>query len=284
MILIHASDLHFGRPHMPEVARIFLRDIRAEPYDVLVVSGDLTQRAKVHEFEQVRAFLDSVADRPTVVTVGNHDVPLYRVFERLFDPYRNYRRFVSPELDTVTHVEGATLVALNSAAPRTAIVNGSLSRRQLAFAHEAFDRAAPGDARIAVIHHAMVRAPDYQQDMMLPGAAELTAALMDMGVELVLSGHLHRSYVAASGDVAASVPADPQVWLVHSGTTTSRRGRARERDRCTYNRIDVGEEHLRITTYIYEPDRTAFEPYRETILPRGGRRPGGPPPPVDGVP
>ncbi|MDH3224804.1 MAG: metallophosphoesterase, partial [Gemmatimonadota bacterium] len=117
MKLVHASDLHFGKPHLPVVAAALLRFIdEAEP-DAVVVSGDLTQRAKVAEFEAASAYLDQISPIPLVTTLGNHDVPVYRVFERLLSPYRNYRTHISPDLDTVTDVEGTRIVALSTAAP-----------------------------------------------------------------------------------------------------------------------------------------------------------------------
>ena len=71
-----------------------------------------------------RAYLDRFEDIPTVVTPGNHDVPLYRIFERLLDPYRNYKRHIEDRLDYAVDLPGARVVSLNSAAPRARIVNG----------------------------------------------------------------------------------------------------------------------------------------------------------------
>lgn len=274
IVLVHVSDLHFGKPHRPEVTQALLKDLDERTYDALVVSGDLTQRAKVEEFREVRAFLDAVPDRPTVVTVGNHDVPLYRVFERLWTPHRNYRRYVQEELDTVTRMPGATLVALDSSAPRSAIVNGVLRARQLDFAERAFEQAPDSDVRILVTHHALAPAPDNERDHLLPGAAALTARFQRMGVELFLCGHLHRSFVAAAADVGPEVPPEPALWIVHSGTTTSRRGRARERTRCSFNVVELHEEHFRVTLHIYDESTGVFGPHRITELPRARARSG----------
>ncbi|NNM34012.1 MAG: 3',5'-cyclic-nucleotide phosphodiesterase, partial [Gemmatimonadetes bacterium] len=131
MLLLHGSDLQVGKPFRPDRAEAFLATAaRVEP-DLVVVSGDLTQRAKVREYEIARDLLAALAPLPVVVTPGNHDVPLYRVWERLFAPYRNWHRFVSPELDSVTHTPEATVVALNSSAPRRAIVSGRVDSHQM---------------------------------------------------------------------------------------------------------------------------------------------------------
>src|SRR5687767_5293833 len=110
--ILHASDIHFGEPYNPVMGEAFLKIARTVKADLIVVSGDFTQRAKVHEYEAARKWLDALPELPLVVTPGNHDVPLYRVFERLFEPYRNYRRWISEELDSVTRVPGVTVVSL----------------------------------------------------------------------------------------------------------------------------------------------------------------------------
>ncbi|MHC4925410.1 MAG: metallophosphoesterase, partial [Planctomycetota bacterium] len=100
--LIHASDIHFGAPYDAAAGEAFQVAARALHADLVVVSGDFTQRAKTAEYEAARRWLDRLPDLPVVVTPGNHDVPLYRMLERVFQPYRNYRRWISPELDSVT--------------------------------------------------------------------------------------------------------------------------------------------------------------------------------------
>ena len=119
--VLHGSDVHFGKPHRPSVATAFLEMVGTVAPDVIVLAGDFTQRAKVREYEQARTFLRQVQDVPVVVTPGNHDIPLYRVLERLFAPFRNYRAFISEELDTVTRVggSGSCGLELGGTSPRT---------------------------------------------------------------------------------------------------------------------------------------------------------------------
>ena len=122
--------------------------VTALPTDLVVAAGDLTQRAKSHEFEQARAVLDGFGGVPIVVTPGNHDVPLYRFWERLLVPFAKWTAFAGPELDTAHRIPGATVVALASAAPRRAIVNGRIVPRQLGFARRTFAESAEGDLRM----------------------------------------------------------------------------------------------------------------------------------------
>ena len=84
--VLHVSDLHFGPPYVPEVGealQTFAHRLRPE---LIVASGDFTQRAKPEQFREARAWLDRLPDAPVVVTPGNHDAPLYRVWERITAP------------------------------------------------------------------------------------------------------------------------------------------------------------------------------------------------------
>lgn len=266
--IVHASDVHFGVPHLPEVLGVFDAEVRALEPDVLVVSGDLTQRAKSHEFEAAAGWIESFGDLPVVTTPGNHDVPLYRIVERLFDPYREWRRWISKELDSVTRIPGMTIVALNSAAPRRAIVNGRLSTTQLDFAREAFRATPPDEVRVIVTHHHLVPAPDYEADRPLPGARRLLAAFESMGVELVLGGHLHRAYIGNSIDHAPRDAPRDGLLTVQSGTTSSSRGRARERKKNSYNVIRIDDDRIEVVHHLYDAGERAFHPTSAHRFPR----------------
>lgn len=266
--LVHASDIHCGEPFRPAAAEAFVEAAHAVAPQAVVISGDLTQRAKVQEFKEAAAFLERLPDVPTVVTPGNHDVPLYRVFERLFAPHRNYREYISDELDTVTRIPGATLVSLDSSAPHTAIVNGRIRPHQVEFAREAFSTAPPDDVRIVVAHHHFAPAPDYEGDKSMPRAREILEQFTGMGVELVLGGHLHRAYIGNSLDVYPGSDRSKGVVIVQSGTTTSGRGRAREREKNSFNVIRIGERALEITHHMMFAETGRFEPLSVHAFPR----------------
>jgi len=274
LTILHGSDLHFGKRFKAEAAQAFLEAIRDLHPDLLVLSGDFTQRAKVPEYQQARAYLHSLPDLPLVVTPGNHDVPLYRFWERLLAPLRNYREFISPELDTVTVIPGATVVSLNSTAPIRAIVNGHLRDSQLLFAAQAFESVTRGDLKAVVLHHHLAPAPDYESDQVLQGYQRCLAAFSKMGVELILGGHLHRSYVANSLDAhppGADASGDRGMIIAHSGTTTSLRGRARERNKNSFNLIGITGDLIVVTHYLLEDPVEGFVPIVSHTFPRKGR-------------
>ena len=282
MIILHASDLHFGKPHLPAVAEAILRFVEEQDPDTVVVSGDLTQRARAGEYRAAKRFLARLGPRPLVVTAGNHDVPLYRVWERLVAPYRKYRRHIGDRLDTVLDVgraespealsvpgqanapagagqlPGARFVALNSSAPHSAIVNGRLTDAQLSLAARAFADAAADDLRVLVVHHNLLGPVDGEPIHLLPRARRILRAVEAWGVDLVLSGHIHRSDLGLSrcetGDRGEGVP------VVTAGTASSNRGRGPEEGRNSLNLVRVQKSSLEVMVYLYSEDSGCFMP------------------------
>lgn len=256
--VLHGSDVHFGKPHRPSVATAFLDLARAVTPDVVVLAGDFTQRAKVREYEQARAFLRQFQDVPVVVTPGNHDIPLYRVHERLFAPFRNYRAFISQEMDTVTRVGGAVFVALNSADPHRSIVNGRIADRQIRFLARIFQETFDADVRILVTHHALVPPPDGGSEATIPRSGALLDRFRELGVDLVLSGHLHRGFVTGSSEVRPDHRDHGDIAIVHSGTASSSRGRAAEKGENSVNVLRVGAQEIEVIPHWFENEPAEF--------------------------
>src|ERR1051325_9213684 len=98
--IFHFSDIHFGGAQAPNVAEAILAEIATIRPDVVVVSGDLTQRARTAQFREARAFLDRI-EAPKVVVPGNHDVPLWNVVDRFFSPLEKYRRWITDDLNPI---------------------------------------------------------------------------------------------------------------------------------------------------------------------------------------
>ncbi|HLU25395.1 MAG TPA: metallophosphoesterase [Longimicrobiales bacterium] len=270
--LLHVSDLHFGPAYLPRVGAALLRAAEALAPDIIVASGDFTQRAKRVQYAEARAFLERLPPVPRIVVPGNHDVPLYRVAERLFKPYALYREYISRDLDTVLVREDVVIVALNTTTPYRAIVNGRIRREQLELCARVFRDAPSGAARIVVAHHHFAPAPDYEGGKVLPGAKGALDRFADLGVELILGGHLHRAYIGNSLDVYPGRERDHGIIIVQAGTATSRRGRAREREKNSFNVIVLDDATIRVTHYMYFEESDAFEPLSRHVFPRAGRR------------
>lgn len=264
MVILHGSDLQVGRPYRPWAGEAFVALAHRMRPDLVVVAGDLTQRAKTREYAEARRLLEALAPLPVVVTPGNHDVPLYRVWERLVDPYRNWRRAVSQELDSVTAVPGGTVVALNSSAPRRAIVGGRLGKDQLDFARRVFASAPPG-FRVVVTHHHFRPTPGGEGGRPLPGAPRLLEAFEAMGVDLILGGHVHQTHLSTSRDL---IPGPgPGIPVVACGTTASRRGRGAEAGANTLNVVRLDAASVHVETHRLEPG-TGFTRVGERSFPR----------------
>lgn len=268
LTVLHVSDLHFGPPFVPRVGDAVLRAAHDFSPDVIVASGDFTQRARMEQFQQARDFLDKLPKVPLVVTPGNHDVPLYRFADRVRNPYAGYREFICDQLDTTLRHNGAVITSLNSTSPLRAITNGRISAKQLDFCTETL-RAAPEDAvRIVVAHHHFAPAPDYEGGSVMPKAKRAIERFIDLKVDLILGGHLHRAYVGNSLDIYPGKDRRHGIIIVQCGTTTSRRGRAREREKNSFNLIHVDKTTVRIVHYMFFDDIGGFAPVSEHLFPR----------------
>jgi 3',5'-cyclic AMP phosphodiesterase CpdA len=272
LTLLHISDLHFGPPYLPRVGEALQRIAPELAPDIVVASGDFTQRAKEEQFQQARAFLDRLPPVPQVVVPGNHDVPLYRLRERLTRPLDLYRQYISKELNVVHQLDGAVIVAIDSTAPRRTITNGRIHKSQLDFCAEAF-RNTPDDAvRVVVAHHHFAPAPDYERDQVMQQAKRAMNCFVDLGVDLILGGHLHRAYIGNSLDVYAGKHRERGITIVQCGTTTSRRGRGREREKNSFNLVKIGAHMVQVTHYMYFDEEDGFGPLSRHIFPRHGKR------------
>jgi 3',5'-cyclic AMP phosphodiesterase CpdA len=184
--ILHISDLHFGPPFVPAVAEALLQTIPALAPDAIVASGDLTQRAKREQFEECRQFFDRLPDIPLLVIPGNHDVPLYRVFERLFKPLALYCEIIHPDLNPVLQVGNVVLAGLDSTAPHSAISNGRLHRHQLRHCEEVFAAVPEDMTRIVVAHHHFAPGHDKVFDVAMPGSRRAIDCFVEQKVEMIL--------------------------------------------------------------------------------------------------
>ncbi|HIF34032.1 MAG TPA: 3',5'-cyclic-nucleotide phosphodiesterase [Planctomycetaceae bacterium] len=271
LTVLHISDLHFGPPYREQIGEKLLELTPQLRPDVIVISGDFTQRAKDEQFREASEFIKRLPDVPQVVVPGNHDVPLYRVAERFRNPHGLYQQHIHPELNHVVTVDGAMFVALDSTAPRTAITNGRIRQDQLEFCCDWFAGAEAGAARIVVAHHPFASAPDYAHDARMPRLKSVLQRFTELGVDMILGGHLHRAYIGNSLDVIET-DHDRSILIVQSGTSTSRRGRARETNKNSFNLITIDSDHIDVEHHIYLDDTERFEPASQHRFPRFGKR------------
>lgn len=260
--ILHVSDVHFGPKHLPELsAAVGELAVEARP-DVVVVSGDLTQRAKPHQFRAARAWLDALP-APAVFVPGNHDVPMYRFWERIFAPFGAWRGHFDRSLVRGHAADGLAVIGVNTAFEWTTkhgrLAGADLGRLERELA------ALPAEAlRVLVAHHPLARAAELGDEPVTAGGAAALDLCRRHGVELVLSGHLHRSFWLR----AARTGLGEGPFVVHAGTTTSSRGRGAERGRNSLHWIEADRATIRVERRFWDPRQREFRTEARTELPR----------------
>lgn len=267
--ILHLSDLHFGPPFVREVGNAVLRLAPKLDADAIVISGDFTERATRQQFQSAAEFLSELPDVPQLCVPGNHDVPLYRLRERLLTPHQLYREYISNALNPVLELEHAVIVGLDSTAPGRTISNGRIHQWQLDIAEEIFAAAPSGGARIVVAHHHFAPAPNSLYDRSVPKAKRAIMRFVEDDVDIVLGGHQHRAYIGNTLDIYPGIHRERGIVIVQSGTTTSRRGRGREREKNSLNVIDIDDREMKITHYLYFNADAGFVPASRHIFARG---------------
>ena len=218
--LVHLSDLHFGRVDQALLGplRELVERIAA---DVVVISGDLTQRAKEEEFEAARAFLDSLPG-PQIIVPGNHDISLYNVFRRFVKPLDRYRRYITDDLDPVYIDDEIAVVGVNTARSLT-IKDGRVSHEQVAAIRERLAAVGPDVTRIVVTHHPFDLPDSFEKRDLVVRAPMAMEVFAETGVDILMAGHMHASH---AGSTAARYQiAEYAALVIQAGTATSTRGR-----------------------------------------------------------
>lgn len=267
--ILHFSDIHLGPHFLDEVGEGVLELAEQRRPDVAIVSGDLTHRAKRRQFRAARAYLDRFPV-PTLAVPGNHDVPMYRFWERTLAPYRSYRRHFSANLEPVHEDDEMTVLGVNTAFSWT-IKDGRMTHERLDRLAEQLAAVPEGKLKVVVAHHQLVPPPRFDSRRVLKNARKTVEVLTHGGADMVLSGHLHQCWVASS---EAYYPSgrDP-VLLVHSGTTTSTRGRGVERRRNTCNWIVVDERSVTVDHLRWHGESGRFLVLSRHRFPRRRRQP-----------
>ncbi len=229
--LAHLSDLHFGRTSARLVEAV-LADVRALAPDLVVVSGDLTQRGRSAEYRAARSFLDRLP-APRLVVPGNHDIPLFDLARRFLSPLGRWRRHIGDELAPFHGDEELAVLGLNTARS-LAWANGRVSHEQMALVRARLCGLAGSPFKVVVTHHPFLPPPGRPRAAVVGRVAQAMRVVQACGVDMILSGHRHRSGV--DGTHRLYRVAEHSALVVQAGTATSVRTRA---ERNAYNAITV---------------------------------------------
>lgn len=239
--LLHISDLHFGRLHPPALAATVTMIATAKP-DVVIISGDITQRARHHEYAAAAAFVDAIPC-PVLAVPGNHDLPFHNVIERLAAPWRRFRRTLGASSAGTFKSDTVDILGLNTVQV-LAIEDGAVQAETPTAIRSHFGARPPTMAaplRMVVVHHPTVAPTDHPTQRCARGANELIDACDDVDVDLILSGHVHLPRVTPRPR-----PTGGHTLHIQCGTTTSNRFRGEDNGAVV---IDVDDDGVSVALW-----------------------------------
>ncbi|WP_299838534.1 metallophosphoesterase family protein [uncultured Jannaschia sp.] len=246
--VLHISDLHFGRDR-PELLRPLIATINRLAPDLVAVSGDFTQRARLGQYRAARAFLSQLAV-PWLAVPGNHDTPLDNLFVRFLRPWDRYRHYIHPELEPSWEDDEVAIVGVNTV-NNWSWQRGRIGRRTIRRVCRAFEGHAGRRMHIAMLHHPLEHSPTVEKRLMR-GARGALERMGDCGADIVLSGHLHTWHARPFADEAG-------VLFVQAGTGLSTRVRGEPND---FNLLTIDGPRVAVEQWTAETEETDFAPTR----------------------
>lgn len=253
----HLSDLHFGR-HDRAIVEALLASLNQNRPDLVIVSGDLTQRARRSEFAEARRFLDRIKV-PQLVIPGNHDVPLFDFMARFLTPFRHYERHIGLIGSVASSYadDEIAVLALNTARRLTG-KNGRVSWKQMDEIRRVFRDTPKRCFKILATHHPLGEPEGGLGLELVHRSRPALLAISEAGVNALLSGHHHR---ASSGAISIGTDAGHSILVVHAGTAISTR--TRDADANTYNLLRVDADLVEIVIMSWAKE-SGFKPARSS--------------------
>jgi len=249
--LVHLSDLHFGRVDATLLDP--LRDLvhQLAP-NVVVVSGDLTQRAKSEQFEEAKAWLDTLPG-PQIIVPGNHDISLYNVFRRFLAPLDRYKRYITDDLDPVYIDDEIAVLGVNTARSLT-FKDGRVNHEQVDKIRATLAGVAPDVTRVVVTHHPFDLPRGAEGEELVHRADMAMGVFAELGVDLLMAGHLHMSH--AGNTQARYKISEYAALVVQAGTATSTRGRGEVN---SFNVIRIEPLRIEVDRYGWDSVHNQFQ-------------------------
>jgi 3',5'-cyclic AMP phosphodiesterase CpdA len=248
-LFVHLSDLHFGA-HDPRLVDAVERRIEDIKPDLVVVSGDFTQRARTDQFEEACRFLARLRDSGHEVlgVPGNHDVPLYDVLRRFLSPLTRYKRYIDDSLCPYHELPDVAVLGINTARSLT-FKDGRINEEQIAFIRNSFARHHADTVRVLVTHHPLFALPigDGPDLGKAIGGQDLALdAVADAGVDLLLAGHNHRASAHHATDLVTGAGS---ALVIQAGTATSTRLRDEEQ---SFNIIVTASDMVEVAVQAWD--------------------------------
>lgn len=215
-VLLHISDTHFGTEQPPVLEALVALAARQRP-DLVVLSGDITQRGRPNQFRAAKAFVDRLG-APVLAVPGNHDIALFDLWSRLARPYARYAKVFGANTEPVHASPDLLVVGVNT----TRVwrhMNGEVSAAQVERVAELLTAASPRQLRLVVVHQPAAVAQAEERAKLLRGHHAALRVWAAAGADLVLGGHIHLPYTLAVEGLAR------RLWVLQAGTAISSRTR-----------------------------------------------------------
>jgi 3',5'-cyclic AMP phosphodiesterase CpdA len=249
--LVHLSDLHFGRVD-PELLAPLRELVERIAPTAVVVSGDLTQRAKSEQFEEARAWLDTLPG-PQIIVPGNHDISLYNVFRRFVLPLERYKRYITEDLDPVYVDDEIAVLGVNTARSLT-WKDGRVNKEQVEKIRATLAGLPPEVVRVVVTHHPFDLPEGAKEEDLVDRAHMAMDVFAECGVDLLMAGHLHQSH--AGNTQARYKISEYAALVVQAGTATSTRGRGEVN---SFNVIRTEPQKIEVDRYGWDAVHKQFQ-------------------------
>ena len=258
-VVLHVSDPHFGTEQAPVVEALAALAAAQRP-DLVILSGDITQRARVAQFRAARTFTDRLA-APLLAIPGNHDVPLFNLASRLLRPYAGFIEAFGDELEPA-HVSAELLVLCVNTTRAHRHKNGEVSAGQIKRVSARLASAGAAQLRVVVVHQPIEVMRTEDEPDRLHGHIAAQRAWAAAGADLVLGGHIHLPYVMALPGLARSL------WAVQAGTAVSSRVRPGAPNSVNLLRWGgaAADGRCLIEQWDFAAARLAFEPVKTTSV------------------
>ena len=261
--IAHLSDLHFGANDSRIVAASEAWLERRRP-DLVIISGDLTQRATAAQFREASAYINrlrAVGHRLLVIP-GNHDVPLFDVIRRFAAPLERYKRFITNDLCPWFEDTEVAVLGINTARSLT-IKDGRINHDQIGMMHDRFAAVPEEKTRILVTHHPLFAMPIGTGGELSEAVGrheDAVTATCRAGVHIALAGHFHRTYARSASDMAENIG---RALVIQAGTATSTRLRNAEPQ--SFNWLHIKRrDHLALQVIAW--NGTSFGDGAETVF------------------
>ena len=184
--IIQISDPHFGTTTEAKKQALLDSIHEIEP-NLILLSGDITQRATEEQFHEARAFVEKLAPIDVITVPGNHDISLWNVAKRLLNPYGDFKHAFGGKLDHRWAKGSIEVIGLNS--------TSSFRHTQGDLLDADFEKlksfSPDTSVRLLMFHHPMDCAKHIDSKNLLKNSSIALKRFEEANIDIILGGHVH---------------------------------------------------------------------------------------------